>query len=175
MGTVAMLDNPLGEEISPNLQSKPSHLEAFSSCPVSCWLGEEPCPHHLPTSQLNVRTKLWEKVITPPNFGCRHHLQMNSSEGPGAGAISQPRRSRGYLAEWFKQSLLWHTGSLAWFQHSSQLCFGQQRINWSSWGKICIFTSELFSWAVNPDTQAQGRRWDPTHLAHCIQAGLLPS
>ncbi|KAK4812905.1 LOW QUALITY PROTEIN: hypothetical protein QYF61_027299 [Mycteria americana] len=38
-----MLDNPFGEEIFPNIQSKPplTQLEAISSCPMACYLGEE--------------------------------------------------------------------------------------------------------------------------------------
>ncbi|KAK4832389.1 hypothetical protein QYF61_022244 [Mycteria americana] len=39
---VPMLDNPLGEEKFPNIQSKPPlvQLEAISSCPITCYLGE---------------------------------------------------------------------------------------------------------------------------------------
>ena len=41
---VLILDNPLGEEIFPNIQAKPRlvQLEAISSCPITCYLGEEP-------------------------------------------------------------------------------------------------------------------------------------
>ncbi|KAK4813970.1 hypothetical protein QYF61_003704 [Mycteria americana] len=44
---VPMLDNPLGEEKFPNIQSKPplAQLEAISSCPITCYLGEETDPH----------------------------------------------------------------------------------------------------------------------------------
>ncbi|KAK4830776.1 hypothetical protein QYF61_013609 [Mycteria americana] len=47
-----MLDNPLGEEIFPNTQSKPplAQLEAISSCPITCYLGEETDPHPSTTS-----------------------------------------------------------------------------------------------------------------------------
>ncbi|PKU29473.1 protein diaphanous hypothetical protein [Limosa lapponica baueri] len=40
---VPMLDNPFSEEIFPNIQSKPplAQLEAISSCPVACHLGDE--------------------------------------------------------------------------------------------------------------------------------------
>ncbi|KAK4824384.1 hypothetical protein QYF61_014044 [Mycteria americana] len=49
---VPMLDNPLGEEIFPNIQSKPplAQLEAISSCPITCYLGEETDPHLSTTS-----------------------------------------------------------------------------------------------------------------------------
>ncbi|KAK4821623.1 hypothetical protein QYF61_026057 [Mycteria americana] len=49
---VPMLDNPLGEEIFPNIQSKPPlvQLEAISSCPITCYLGEETDPHLSTTS-----------------------------------------------------------------------------------------------------------------------------
>ncbi|KAK4822898.1 hypothetical protein QYF61_021117 [Mycteria americana] len=42
-----MLDNPLGEEKFPNIQSKPplAQLEAISSRPITCYLGEETDPH----------------------------------------------------------------------------------------------------------------------------------
>ncbi|KAK4816382.1 hypothetical protein QYF61_016286 [Mycteria americana] len=47
-----MLDNPLGEEKFPNIQSKPplAQLEAISSCPITCYLGEETDPHLSTTS-----------------------------------------------------------------------------------------------------------------------------
>ncbi|KAK4810953.1 hypothetical protein QYF61_013361 [Mycteria americana] len=40
---VPMLDNPFSEEKFPNIQSKPplAQLEAISSCPIACYLGEE--------------------------------------------------------------------------------------------------------------------------------------
>ncbi|KAK4830637.1 hypothetical protein QYF61_012480 [Mycteria americana] len=49
---VPMLDNPLGEEKFPNIQSKPplEQLEAISSCPIACYLGEETDPHLSTTS-----------------------------------------------------------------------------------------------------------------------------
>ncbi|KAK4818444.1 hypothetical protein QYF61_013131 [Mycteria americana] len=49
---VPMLDNPLGEEKFPNIQSKPplAQLEAISSCPITCYLGEETDPHLATTS-----------------------------------------------------------------------------------------------------------------------------
>ncbi|KAK4816835.1 hypothetical protein QYF61_023899 [Mycteria americana] len=47
-----MLDNPFSEEIFPNIQSKPplAQLEAISSCPITCYLGEETDPHLSTTS-----------------------------------------------------------------------------------------------------------------------------
>ncbi|KAK4830730.1 hypothetical protein QYF61_013180 [Mycteria americana] len=44
---VPMLDNPLDEEKFPNIQSKPplAQLEAISSHPMACYLGEETNPH----------------------------------------------------------------------------------------------------------------------------------
>ncbi|KAK4824318.1 LOW QUALITY PROTEIN: hypothetical protein QYF61_013593 [Mycteria americana] len=49
---VPMLDNPLGEEKLPNIQSKPplAQLEAISSHPITCYLGEETDPHLSTTS-----------------------------------------------------------------------------------------------------------------------------
>ncbi|KAK4815578.1 hypothetical protein QYF61_004095, partial [Mycteria americana] len=44
---VPMLDNPFSEEKFPNIQSKRplAQLEAISSCPITCYLGEETDPH----------------------------------------------------------------------------------------------------------------------------------
>ncbi|KAK4813420.1 hypothetical protein QYF61_004989 [Mycteria americana] len=44
---VPMLDNPFSEVKFPNIQSKPplAQLEAISSCPITCYLGEETDPH----------------------------------------------------------------------------------------------------------------------------------
>ncbi|KAK4821603.1 hypothetical protein QYF61_025180 [Mycteria americana] len=49
---VPMLDNPFGEVKFPNIQSKPPlvQLEAISSCPITCYLGEETNPHLSTTS-----------------------------------------------------------------------------------------------------------------------------
>ncbi|KAK4823326.1 hypothetical protein QYF61_000928 [Mycteria americana] len=49
---VPMLDNRLGEEIFPNIQSEPPlvQLKAISSCPMACYLGEETDPHLSTTS-----------------------------------------------------------------------------------------------------------------------------
>ncbi|KAK4829093.1 hypothetical protein QYF61_002044 [Mycteria americana] len=45
-GPVPMLDNPLGEEICPNIQSKPplAQLEAISSFPMTCYLEKRRTP-----------------------------------------------------------------------------------------------------------------------------------
>jgi len=42
-----MLDNPFGGEIFPNIQSKPALVqrEVGSSCPITCYLGEETNTH----------------------------------------------------------------------------------------------------------------------------------
>ncbi|KAK4828799.1 hypothetical protein QYF61_000856 [Mycteria americana] len=50
--SVPMLDNPFSEEKFPNIQSKPplAQLEAISSCPITCYLGEETDPHLSTTS-----------------------------------------------------------------------------------------------------------------------------
>ncbi|KAK4832110.1 hypothetical protein QYF61_020737 [Mycteria americana] len=47
-----MLDNPFGEEKFLNIQSKPplAQLEAISSRPITCYLGEETDPHLSTTS-----------------------------------------------------------------------------------------------------------------------------
>ncbi|KAK4827957.1 hypothetical protein QYF61_022659 [Mycteria americana] len=44
---VPMLDNPFSEVKFPHIQSKPPlvQLEAISSCPITCYVGEETDPH----------------------------------------------------------------------------------------------------------------------------------
>ncbi|KAK4830406.1 hypothetical protein QYF61_010937 [Mycteria americana] len=63
-----MLDNPFSEEKFPNIQSKPplAQLEAVSSCPITCYLGEETDPHLSTTSfQVVVESN---KVSPQPPF-----------------------------------------------------------------------------------------------------------
>ena len=62
-----MLDNPFSEEIFPNIQSKPPlvQLEAVSSCPVTCYLGEETDPH-LPTTSFQVAVESSKVSPEPP-------------------------------------------------------------------------------------------------------------
>ncbi|KAK4806181.1 hypothetical protein QYF61_001104 [Mycteria americana] len=58
---VPMLDNPFSEVKFPNIQSKPplAQLEAISSCPITCYLGEETDPHLSTTSfQRAIRSPL---------------------------------------------------------------------------------------------------------------------
>ncbi|KAK4833055.1 hypothetical protein QYF61_027717 [Mycteria americana] len=65
---VPMLDNPLGEIKFPNIQSKPplAQLEAISSCPITCYLGEETDPHLSTTSFQGVVES--DKVSPEPPF-----------------------------------------------------------------------------------------------------------
>ncbi|KAK4827199.1 hypothetical protein QYF61_015227, partial [Mycteria americana] len=74
---VPMLDNPLGEEKFPNIQSKPplAQLEAISSCPITCYLGEETNPHLSTTSFQVVEES--DKVSPQPPF-----LQAKQSQLP---------------------------------------------------------------------------------------------
>ncbi|KAK4818570.1 hypothetical protein QYF61_014706 [Mycteria americana] len=48
--SVPVLENPFSEEKFPHIQSKPplAQLEAISSCPITCYLGEETDPTSLP-------------------------------------------------------------------------------------------------------------------------------
>ncbi|KAK4818698.1 hypothetical protein QYF61_017919 [Mycteria americana] len=64
---VPMLDNPSGEEIFPNIQSKPplAQLQAISSCPITCYLGEETNPH-LATASFQVVAESDEVSPQPP-------------------------------------------------------------------------------------------------------------
>ncbi|KAK4832356.1 hypothetical protein QYF61_021955 [Mycteria americana] len=74
---VPMLDNPFSEEKFPNIQSKPplAQLEAISSRPITCYLGEETDPHLSTTSfQVVVESN---KVSPQPPF-----LQAKQSQLP---------------------------------------------------------------------------------------------
>ncbi|KAK4830578.1 hypothetical protein QYF61_011756 [Mycteria americana] len=74
---VPMLDNPFSEVKFPNIQSKPPlvQLEAISSCPITCYLGEETDPHLSTTSfQVVVESN---KVSPQPPF-----LQAKQSQFP---------------------------------------------------------------------------------------------
>ncbi|KAK4827229.1 hypothetical protein QYF61_015399 [Mycteria americana] len=72
-----MLDNPFCEEKFPNIQSKPPlvQLEAISSCPITCYLGEETDPH-LSTTSFQVVVESDEVSPQPP------FLQAKQSELP---------------------------------------------------------------------------------------------
>ncbi|KAK4825857.1 hypothetical protein QYF61_003131 [Mycteria americana] len=65
---VPMLDNPFSEEKFPNIQSKPplAQLEDTSSCPITCYLGEETNPHVSTTSFQVVEES--DKVSPQPPF-----------------------------------------------------------------------------------------------------------
>ncbi|KAK4830514.1 hypothetical protein QYF61_011456 [Mycteria americana] len=65
---VPMLDNPFSEVKFPNIQSKPplAQLEAISSCPITCYLGEETDPH-LSTTSFQVVVES-DKVSPQPPF-----------------------------------------------------------------------------------------------------------
>ncbi|KAK4815884.1 hypothetical protein QYF61_009935, partial [Mycteria americana] len=64
---VPMLDNPFSEEKFPNIQSKPplAQLEAISSCPITCYLGEETDPH-LSTTSFQVAVESNKVSPQPP-------------------------------------------------------------------------------------------------------------
>ncbi|KAK4823264.1 hypothetical protein QYF61_000231 [Mycteria americana] len=65
---VPMLENPFSEEKFPNTQSKPPlvQLETISSCPITCYLGEETDPH-LSTTSFQVVVE-GDKVSPQPPF-----------------------------------------------------------------------------------------------------------
>ncbi|KAK4828375.1 hypothetical protein QYF61_026113 [Mycteria americana] len=74
---VPVLDNPFSEEKFPNIQSKPplAQFEAISSCPITCYLGEETNPH-LSTTSFQVAVES-DKVSPQPPF-----LQAKQSQLP---------------------------------------------------------------------------------------------
>ncbi|KAK4817045.1 hypothetical protein QYF61_026353 [Mycteria americana] len=65
---VPMLHNPFSEVKFPNIRSKPplAQLEAISSCPITCYLGEETDPHLSTTSCQAVVES--DKVSPQPPF-----------------------------------------------------------------------------------------------------------
>ncbi|KAK4830248.1 hypothetical protein QYF61_009315 [Mycteria americana] len=65
---VPMLDNPFSEVKFPNIQSKPplAQLEAISSCPITCYLGEE-TDTHLSTTSFQIAVES-NKVSPRPPF-----------------------------------------------------------------------------------------------------------
>ncbi|KAK4816196.1 hypothetical protein QYF61_012661 [Mycteria americana] len=75
--SVPMLDNPFSEVKFPNIQSKPplAQLEAISSCPITCYLGEETDPH-LSTTSFQVVVESDEVSPQPP------FLQAKQSQFP---------------------------------------------------------------------------------------------
>ncbi|KAK4832279.1 hypothetical protein QYF61_021678 [Mycteria americana] len=70
---VPMLDNTFSEEIFPNIQSKPPlvQLEAISSCPMVCYLGEE-TDTHLSTTSFQTLHQL-----CCPSLGTLQHLSVS--------------------------------------------------------------------------------------------------
>ncbi|KAK4823306.1 hypothetical protein QYF61_000519, partial [Mycteria americana] len=60
-----MLDNPFSEEKFPNIQSKPplAQLETISSCPITCYLGEETDPHLSTTSSQAKQSQLPQPLL----------------------------------------------------------------------------------------------------------------
>ncbi|KAK4826361.1 LOW QUALITY PROTEIN: hypothetical protein QYF61_007955, partial [Mycteria americana] len=65
-----MIENPFCEEIFPNIQSKPllPQLEAISSCPITCYLGDLPPPLY---SLLSVRGPKLNTVFEVWPHQCR--------------------------------------------------------------------------------------------------------
>ncbi|KAK4824968.1 hypothetical protein QYF61_021755 [Mycteria americana] len=78
--SVPMLDNPLGEEKFPNIQSKPplAQLEAISSCPITCYLGEETDPHLSTTSFQAKQSQLPQPLLIRLLLQTLHQLRRPS-------------------------------------------------------------------------------------------------
>ncbi|KAK4831626.1 hypothetical protein QYF61_018566 [Mycteria americana] len=77
---VPMLDNPLGEEKFPNIQSKPplAQLEAISSCPITCDLGEETDPHLSTASFQAKQSQLPQLLLIRLVLQTLHQLRCTS-------------------------------------------------------------------------------------------------
>ncbi|KAK4826133.1 hypothetical protein QYF61_005285 [Mycteria americana] len=77
---VPMLDNPLGEEKFPNIQSKPplAQLEAISSCPITSYLGEETDTHLSTTSFQAKQSQLPQPLLRRLLLQTLHQLRCPS-------------------------------------------------------------------------------------------------
>ncbi|KAK4821667.1 hypothetical protein QYF61_027135 [Mycteria americana] len=87
---VPMLDNPFSEVKFPNIQSKPPlvQLEAISSRPSTCYLGEETDPHLATTSfQVVVESN---KVSPQPPFLQAKQPQLPQTSAPDPSPASLP-------------------------------------------------------------------------------------
>ncbi|KAK4816062.1 hypothetical protein QYF61_011070 [Mycteria americana] len=75
-----MLDNPSSEDIFPNIQSKPplAQLEAISSCPITCYLGEETDPHLSTTSFQAKQSQLPQPLLIRLLLQTLHQLRCPS-------------------------------------------------------------------------------------------------
>ncbi|KAK4830233.1 hypothetical protein QYF61_009300 [Mycteria americana] len=75
-----MLDNPFSEVKFPNIQSKPPlpQLEAISSCPITCYLGEETDPHLSTTSFQAKQSQLPQLLLIRLVLQTLHHLRCPS-------------------------------------------------------------------------------------------------
>ncbi|KAK4826728.1 hypothetical protein QYF61_010981 [Mycteria americana] len=77
---VPMLDNPFSEVKFPNIQSKPplAQLEAISSCPITCYLGEETDPHLSTTSFQAKQSQLPQPLLRRLLLQTLHQLPCPS-------------------------------------------------------------------------------------------------
>ncbi|KAK4819036.1 hypothetical protein QYF61_024401 [Mycteria americana] len=77
---VPMLDNPFREVKFPNIQSKPPlvQLEAISSCPITCYLGEETNPHLSTTSFQAKQSQLPQPLLIRLLLQTLHQLRCPS-------------------------------------------------------------------------------------------------
>ncbi|KAK4823964.1 hypothetical protein QYF61_008350 [Mycteria americana] len=77
---VPMLDNAFGEVKFPNIQSKPplAQLEAISSCPITCYLGEETDPHLSTTSFQAKQSQLPQPLLIRLLLQTLHQLHCPS-------------------------------------------------------------------------------------------------
>ncbi|KAK4823411.1 hypothetical protein QYF61_001785 [Mycteria americana] len=77
---VSMLDNPFSEVKFPNIQSKPplAQLEAISSHPITCYLGEETDPHLSTTSFQAKQSQLPQPLLIRLVLQTLHQLRCPS-------------------------------------------------------------------------------------------------
>ncbi|KAK4808596.1 hypothetical protein QYF61_009899 [Mycteria americana] len=77
---VPMLDNPFSEEKFPNIQTKPplAQLETISSCPITCYLGEETDPHLSTTSFQAKQSQLPQPLLIRLLLQTLHQLRCPS-------------------------------------------------------------------------------------------------
>ncbi|KAK4830648.1 hypothetical protein QYF61_012491 [Mycteria americana] len=88
---VPMLNNPFSEVKFPNIQSKPPlvQLEAISSCPMACYLGEETDPHLATTSFQAVVES--DKLCCPSLDTLQHLNDFLAVRGPKLNTVFEVR------------------------------------------------------------------------------------
>lgn len=116
---VPVLDSPLGDEVFPNLQSKPPlvQFEPISSCSIACPLQEETDTHLAMTSFQVIAES--EKVSPDSSLlqDKRPSFLIHSSQDLCSTSLCNHSDSP-YLSTWMED----FSRGLPWFSPSSRVC-----------------------------------------------------